>query len=41
MEQGEYSMAKQPPWFVQGPMLFFGKTKMVVTAAAPKAGPAP
>ncbi len=27
---GNYSLAQHPPWFVQAPMQFFGKTKMVV-----------
>ncbi len=28
---GVYDLAHQPPWYVQGPMLFFGKTRLVVT----------
>ncbi len=27
---GSYSMTPAPAWFVQGPMVYFGKTKMVV-----------
>ncbi len=30
---GVYDLAHQPPWYVQGPMLFFGKTRLVVTTA--------
>jgi hypothetical protein len=31
---GQYSMTPTTPWYVQGPMLFFGKTRLV--AIAPK-----
>jgi hypothetical protein len=31
---GTYSMTPVPPWFVQGPMLFFGKTRMVARRPA-------
>jgi hypothetical protein len=29
---GSYSMSPPPPWYVQGPMLFFGKTHLVARA---------
>jgi hypothetical protein len=35
IQPGEYSMAPTTPWYVQGPMLFFGKTHLV--ARAPQA----
>jgi hypothetical protein len=30
---GSYSMSDNPPWYVQGPMLYFRKSRMVVRAA--------
>ena len=32
IEPGTYSMVPLPAWYVQGPMLFFNKTRMKVTS---------